>query len=415
MRGRLAPLLLLFAAAPLTAQQSDTAAALPGAEYQISVLTAGVGAEVWERWGHNMIRVHDTLTGEDVAYNWGMFSFTQEGFVRRFLMGRMHYWMEPDGTARTVRLYQYRDRTLIEQHLALTPAQRLALVAFLRWNAQEENKYYRYDYYLDNCSTRLRDALDRALGGAIRAQTDTVMTGTTFRRETRRLSSPDLLLYTGLMLGLGPATDRPISVWQEMFLPVRTMEELRHLKVPGPDGAPMPLVTSEDTLYRSARFSEPADPPLKVPLYLGLGAALGLLLAWVGRLRRPRLFLVVGALVALILGLGGALLVFLMGFTDHAVTYGNENALLVSFLALFLAVALRPALAGSPRAGRLASALALAIAGLALVALLLKVILPGHQDTWETLALLLPVDLGLALGTFYALSGPTWRPPRVGS
>ena len=410
--GRFLLSLLAIAAAPLAAQQADTTSRTPGSEYQVSVLTAGVGAEVWERWGHNMIRVRDTLTGEDVAYNWGMFSFEQEGFVRRFLMGRMRYWMAVDETARELRLYPYRDRTLIEQHLALTPAQRLALVTFLRWNAQEENKFYRYDYYLDNCSTRLRDALDQALGGALRAQTSSVASGTTFRRETRRLSSPDLLLYTGLMLGLGPATDRPISVWEEMFLPVRTMEELRHVTVPGPDGVPVPLVTREDTLYRSRRFSEPAEAPRKVPLYLGLGVAIGVLLLFVGRLHRRRPFLVLGALVALLLGLGGALLVFLMGFTDHAVTYGNENALLVSFLALILAVTLRPALDGSPKAGRVASAAALAIAGLAVAALLAKAVLPGHQDTWETLALLVPIDLGLALGTFYALGGPTWRPPR---
>ncbi|HET7042716.1 MAG TPA: DUF4105 domain-containing protein, partial [Gemmatimonadales bacterium] len=343
--------LLLVAAPSLAAQQPDTLPPPPGAEYEISVLTAGVGAEVWERWGHDMIRVRNLATGEDVAYNWGMFSFAQPGFVRRFLMGRMHYWMEPDATDRTVRLYQWRDRTLVEQRLALTPAQRVALVAYLEWNAREENKYYRYDYYLDNCSTRLRDALDRALGGALRAQTDTVMAGTTFRRETRRLSAPDLPLYTGLMLGLGPATDRPITVWEEMFLPVKTMEALRRITVPGPDGTPVPLVASEDTLYRSRRFQEPAEAPSKAPLYLAIGGGIGLLLVWLGRLRRPRVFLVVGALVALLLGLGGALLVFLMGFTDHAVTYGNENALLVSFVALILAVSLRPALAGSRGAG----------------------------------------------------------------
>ena len=123
-------------------------------------------------------------------------------------------------------------------------------------------------------------------------------------------------------------------------------------------------------------------------------------------------FLVVGGFVALLLGLGGGVLLFLMSFTDHAVTYGNENALLVSFLALFLAFALRPAMHGSPAAGRLVTALAIAVAGLAVTALGLKGIVPAHQDTWETLALLLPIDLGLALGTIYALSGPTWRPPR---
>ena len=418
MRGALLAALLAgtglagtLAAQDSTAAAADTAA---GARYDISVLTAGAGGEVWERWGHNMIRVQDRLTGADLVYNWGMFSFGQPGFVRRFLLGRMEYWMQPNPFLREYRLYRMRERTLIEQQLGLTPAQKLALVRFMEWNARDENRFYRYEYYLDNCSTRLRDALDGALGGALRAQTEGVATGTTFRRETRRLSEADLPLYTGLMLGLGPSTDRPIDQWELMFLPVKVMERLRTITVPGPDSMPIPLVTREDTLYASPTYGEPAEASRRVPFYLAVGTGVGLLLWLTGRARRPRLYLAVGGLVALLVGLGGALLVFLMGFTDHQVTYGNENALLVSFLALVLAFALRPALHGSDRAARLASALALAVAGLALVALLLKVVLPGHQDTWETMALMLPIDLGLALGTLHALGGPTWRPPRQG-
>ena len=412
--GRIAVGVLLAVLPPrcLAAQDSTAVDTSAGGEYTISVLTAGAGAEVWERFGHNMIRVRNSATGDDVAYNWGMFSFRQENFVGRFLMGRMHYWMQGIPTAVILRQYTGYDRTLVDQRLALTPAQRLALVRFLEWNAREENKYYRYDYYLDNCSTRLRDALDRALGGTIQSQTGTVPSGTTFRRETRRLTEADLPLYTGLMLGLGPPTDRPISEWELMFLPVRMMERLRGVSVTDPAGTRIPLVVSEDTLYLSQRFNEPMREERRTSLFLGVGAVVGLLLVAVGRARRPRLFLAVGGLAALLLGLGGVLLTFLMGFTDHAVTYGNENALLVSFLALLLAFVLRPATNGSPRAGRLASGLAVAVMGLAVMALVLKVALPGHQDTWETIALLLPIDLGLGLGTLYAISGPTWRPPR---
>jgi len=401
----------LLAAVPAHAQ--DTSAVAPGSAYEISVLTIGAGAEVWELWGHNMIRVRDTLTGADDTYDWGRFSFAQEGFVLHFLMGRMEYWMGNDPIDRSIRLYRYRDRTIVEQHLALTAAQRVALVQFLEWNSREENKYYRYDYYRDNCSTRLRDALDRVLGGALKAATDTVPSGTTFRQETRRLSAADLPLYTGLMLGLGPATDRPISQWDDMFLPVRTMEHLRTVKVTGPAGAPVPLVSSEDTLYVSQRFSEPAAAAREIPLYLGLGMAVGLLLLLVGMYGSPRAFLVVGALFALVIGLGGALLTFLMTFTDHSVTYGNEKALLLSFLALILAPVLRPAIAGAPRAQRLAQGLAIAIAGLALTALLIKLFPFGRQDDWETMALFLPIDLGLAAGTIFSFNGPRWRPPRL--
>ena len=415
MRRAPAAALLILAglATPLAAQDSTAVDTTAGSQYTISLLTAGAGAEVWERFGHNMIRVRNSATGEDVAYNWGMFSFRQEGFVRRFLMGRMEYWMQGIPMPVILRQYTGYDRTLVDQQLALTPAQRLSLVQFLEWNAREENKYYRYDYYLDNCSTRLRDALDRALGGVLQAQTAGVPSGTTFRQETRRLTVGDLPLYTGLMLGLGPPTDRPITEWELMFLPVRMMERIRGISLRAPDGRRMPLVAATDTLYLSARFAEPSGGARRTPLYLAVGVAVGLLLVAAGRARRPRLFLVLGGLVALLLGLGGALLTFLMGFTDHAVTYGNENALLVSFLALLLAFVLRPATHGVPRAGRLASGLAVAVMGLAVVAVLLKVVLPGHQDTWETMALLLPIDLGLGLGTLYAISGPTWRPPRA--
>lgn len=412
MKRTVLTLLLLLGARATVAQNADSLPAEPGSEFTISVLTAGVGERVWERWGHNMIRVQDRLTGEDLAYNWGMFSFEQEGFVRRFLMGRMEYWMAPIPMATTYRQYSRTDRTLIDQTLDLTPAEKVELVAFLRWNAREESKYYRYDYYNDNCSTRLRDALDRALGGALNRATQ-ADAGTTFREESRRLSSNDLPLYTGLMLGLGAPTDRPITVWEEMFLPVRMMERLREVSLPATDSTTRRLVISEDTLYLSARFSEPAATPRKTALYLAIGLGIGAMLVLLGWAKQRGLFLVVGALVALLLGLGGLLLLFLMGFTDHAVTYGNENALLVSFLALLLAVVLRPALAGKPQAERLATALAIAVAGTALAAVLIKVTPWGHQDTWETIALLLPGDLGLAVGTILAIGGPRWRPPKA--
>jgi hypothetical protein len=375
----------------------------PGEEYQVSILTAGPGAEVWEKWGHNMIRVRNTRTGADAVYNWGIFSFTQEGFVLHFLMGKMTYWMEPQGMGRTFRTYQMRDRTLVEQHLALTPAERVQLVDFLEWNAREENRFYRYDYYVDNCSTRLRDALDGALGGALRRATQGVDAGTTFRAETRRLSADAFPLYTGLMLGLGPFTDRPIDRWDEMFLPGKVADRVRELRVTHADGSTTPLVVREDTLYASRRFAEPLPAPRKTPACLAIGVAVGALLVAAGRARGRMPFLASGGLVALLLGLGGALLLFLMSFTDHSVTYGNENALLVSFLALLLAAVLRPALHGNARARRLAAGLAVAVAGIALCAVLIKVTPWARQDDWELIALLLPIDLGLAAGTLLAV------------
>ncbi len=134
----------------------------PGSELTISVMTMGVGEEVWERFGHNAILVEDRRAGSSIAYNFGMFSFRQEHFLLHFLQGRMWYWMAGYPTEEEVPRYIAARRSVWQQELNLTPAERLAIREDLERNARDENKFYRYDYYLDNCSTRIRDVIDRA-------------------------------------------------------------------------------------------------------------------------------------------------------------------------------------------------------------------------------------------------------------
>ena len=154
------------------------------------------------------------------------------------------------------------DRSIWVQELNLTPQQRLALRDFVEWNALPENRFYRYDYVLDNCSTRVRDAIDWALGGQIRRQTEGEPSGTTYREHTRRLTSADPVLYTGLMLGLGASVDEPISQWEEMFLPGKVKARVEELSVAGPDGVAVPLVGREQVLHQAvARAPASVTPP----------------------------------------------------------------------------------------------------------------------------------------------------------
>ena len=131
------------------------------------LMTMGPGDAVWERFGHNAIRIRDERSGDDRVYNWGMFSLDQSGFVLRFLRGRMRYWMASEDAALTVDAYRSHNRSVTIQELALTGMQKLALLAFVQRNELPENRFYDYDYFLDNCSTRVRDALDVALGGVL--------------------------------------------------------------------------------------------------------------------------------------------------------------------------------------------------------------------------------------------------------
>jgi hypothetical protein len=302
-----------------------------------------------------------------------------------------------------VRTYRRDNRSVYVQELNLPPASRLELQRFLRWNQEPAHRFYHYDYYRDNCSTRVRDALDRVIGGAIRGQTDSVAAGTTYRFHTQRLTANDPLIFTGLLLALGQGVDRPISQWEEMFLPMEMREHLRAVKVPGAGGRLEPLVLSERTLFQSTATPPPPIPPRWLARYLFLGVLLGCAAAWLGGVaRRERPAGVAFALVAggweLVAGVAGVVLAGLWSLTDHVMAYRNENLLQVNPLALLLAVLLPFAVRGWPRAGRLARATATIVAALSVLGLVLKV-LPGFdQANVQVIALALPIHLGVAAG-----------------
>src|SRR6266567_1075288 len=227
-RRRLA--IAAFIALPLSlGAQLPAAPAEPGSELTISLMTMGNGSEVWELFGHNAIWIHDARSGTDAVWNWGVFNSRVPHFILHFLKGRMFYSMAGDGLDETLASYRYLNRSVAAQELNLTPAERLQVKNFIDWNARPENRDYRYDYFQDNCSTRVRDVLDRVLGGAIARAAKTRASGTSYRGETLRLMQGDRPLVVGVEIGLGRPADRPITVWEDMFLPRRLHDFLRTL------------------------------------------------------------------------------------------------------------------------------------------------------------------------------------------
>jgi hypothetical protein len=370
----------------------------PGATMRISVLTFGPGDAVFERFGHNALRVQDSATGLDLAYNWGMFSFDEPNFLARFLSGDTRYWVEAFPTPELLAYYAQQDRESVEQELALTPAQRAELAALVAENALEANKYYRYDYFLDNCSTRLRDMLDRVLGGSLEGRFTPLRTEWTFRSESVRLTTPDGLAQAGIDVALGPRADVPITAWESMFIPMRLRDYLRDVTVPLEDGRTTPFVRDERVLYRAQRLPEPAE---RRGLTIGAwGPVLGawmLILAPVSAASRRRSRIPAAVMAALFYAVTGLLGVLLAGMwlgSAHVFWYNNWNLLLLSPLGL---VAAGPAalavLRGSlPR--RTAVLLGILAGGATLAALLAPFI---AQRMAGPLLLVLPAHVGLAI------------------
>ncbi len=377
-------------------------APMPGSQLTVTLVTFGLGDEVFERFGHNALWFHDPATLEDTAYHWGLFSFNQPGFLMRFLTGETKYWMGGEDARLRIEFERSRGRPVTLQRLNLTPAQALALRNFVRWNESEANKFYRYDYFADNCSTRLRDALDQVLGGAIRRATDTALTRLSFRRESVRLTDGAPPVQLGIDIALGRPADVPLTKWQSFFIPMRLRDALRDVRVAGPDGAEVPLVAEEQAVQLPPDAKPIAEAPLAPRLafrFLALGLLLAALVAGLRVMMLTRRsaawgLALFGSVWSLLCGVLGVVLLLAWVATKHVFWASNENVLLLTPFSLALVV-LIPAAILSRRRERAARMVASIVAGMGMIAAMLAMI-PGGQENRAVVALLLPVHLALA-------------------
>lgn len=403
--------LILTWAGTARAQQAaaPSASTQPGAELHVYVLTFGPGDDPWEKFGHNAIRVvDDRITGDyhDVVYNWGGFSF-DNGFVAfclQFVQGRLNYWMFADRGPQTLDYYKTAlNRSIYQQELALGAEQKARLQEALDWTNTNQHRFYRYDYYRDNCSTRVRDVVDGLTEGRLAARTRSVPSGVTYRWHTRRLTAETPWLYVALQGVLGQPVDQPISQWDEMFLPFALRDRLRELQVPDPDGSGrlVPLVRRDTVIYESTRPASPSRPPATVGWFLLAGIGLSLIYLALGHFVQRKkaarwAFTIVALPWLLLLGLAGPFLVWAWLFTNHVVAARNENILHVSPLMFPMIVLLPMLVFGRRKYAQIAQWLMTTIAGIAVLGLALKVFPAFHQVNGDIIALTLPVNLSLA-------------------
>lgn len=382
--------LLLLAIAPAHASVANA----PGANLEVYLVTYGPGDVYWERFGHDAIELRDAVGGEAINFNYGMFDFNEKNFFLNFARGRMHYLMDAEPTEPEEADYVAAGRSITRQRLALTAQQAGALRDFLLWNLRPENAGYPYDYYVDNCTTRVRDALDKVLGGAIRKTLDAQAGGMSYRQQTDRLMAAQPWLMLVLDLGLGPYADQPMTGWSESFLPEVLQHRLRDVRVPDEPSGSRPLVADE-ALLSPSRVTEPptAAPDLRLPLgAAGLAFALVLIAAFRWWRTGYALLATIWLIAA---GLAGLILIALWTLTTHHSAWANANLLLFSPLALLLPRAIwcaRRRLAPS----RLANA-AIALQLLAALATIPLHALPGTvQQNQPWILFALPVWLALA-------------------
>ncbi|MDH4020388.1 MAG: DUF4105 domain-containing protein [Xanthomonadales bacterium] len=377
---------LLFWFQSGSASEASSVPAISESGAEAWLATFGPGELYFERFGHNAIWLREPAAGLDHTFNFGYFDFEQEDFFLRFMRGRMLYFSVAQPATREFEFYRQENRSIRAQKLNLTHAQYQRLRDHLLNEVQPENRNYRYDYYLDNCSTRIRDALDIALDGALRASTAQKPATLNFRDQTRRLTQMQFWYYLGLETGLGYPVDRTVTRWDEMFIPMVVADEIATMLVDA-SGNDKPLVEL-DTMIFTSTLPLPAAVPTSVwyrYLFLGL---LIVSLAWLsGRFMPPvwldgltRAWILINATMGLVLAA-------LWLLTDHAASSNNANLLLLNPLLLMALVT------------RLQRPVAMLLIAGNVVALSL-LLLPEHQYNLDVIALLSPINLAVAVYLF---------------
>lgn len=206
--------------ARLRPDELPRAAPSPEAEAPvIDVLTFGVGARIFEKFGHAAICLRYRVPRPTVCFNYGVTDFGAGSImIWNFLRTQQRFWVEPTSLSSMLSFYQAEDRDIWRQTLPIHGAEARALEAKLWSDTEEAHRYYYYDHFYDNCSTRLRDMIDQATGGALRRDSD-ARYPLTFRELGRRglAGMPPLLVGSDLIAGR--EIDRQPTMWQAMFHP----------------------------------------------------------------------------------------------------------------------------------------------------------------------------------------------------
>lgn len=380
-----------------------------GSQLRVALVTAAPGEIYWERFGHNAILIEDRATGDQRMYNFGWFDFAQKNFLLNFVRGRMQYMLASTDPGRDIAGYRAEGRSVWLQELDLDAAQKLALARKLALNAQAENAEYRYDYYVSNCSTKVRDALDDVLGGALKRQSLGRGRGETYRSLSLAYAQPIPWLAIGIHLGLGPTADRRINFWEEAFLPLRLRDLVAELQIEDAEGGKRSLVIAERTLFAGPLDDRIPAQPAWFWRFLGVGAGASLLLGMGLRSRHPKLrwcAAAVTAAVSLVIGLIALGLAGLWLGTDHEIAWRNHNFWLFCPLSLLLIGPMWRLRQMDARSTLLARSIATGVFAIALTVLGSLLLKLNTQAQFDWLALLLPWHLMVWLALSRASNAP---------
>ena len=303
----LLPLLLLFGlftSSQLAAQDSTKAA------LQISILTCAPGEDVYTAWGHTAIRIIDSAKQTDIVFNFGTFDFNTPNFLLEFVKGNLNYFLSADNFQNFILEYQYYGRSIKEQVLILTDAEKINWQNALLKNLEGNNRYYLYNFITDNCTTRVKD-------GFYQFASNQVPPSTIKSYRTHVVEAPYQQGIPWIGLGidvlLGAVSDKAPTAIQAGFLPDLLFDQLA--------AQTSHIASTQNYEFTKTTPTKPTDP-----VYYIVG--LIILYLFVGRWNARWAVIaakIIDVSLLFIFGLGGLLLVYMSVFSKHTACHDNFN------------------------------------------------------------------------------------------
>ncbi len=316
-RGLLTGILLVLILSPEISSANDSS------HLRISVLTCSPGEELYSTWGHSALRIIDSLNNDDIVYNYGTFNFEEPGFYTKFIRGKLEYYLSTSDYKEFKSFYAEEGRGITEQVINLSTEEKLKTNLLLHQNLQSENRFYKYDFLFDNCTTRLRDLIENSSANKIVYGT-VLQHPATFRNLIHEYLDRNNKLWgkLGIDLLLGSKTDAIMKPREIMFLPDYLMYSFDKAKVSQASLINQTLSVLPSNLERISTQNTPG--PLVVFSILFVLLSLPSFFST----QKFQLYAhLIDRSVFFITGLVGLIIVFMWTGTDHVMCSNNYNLL----------------------------------------------------------------------------------------
>tara|TARA_X000000368_G_C23012694_1_gene704265 strand:- start:70 stop:1281 length:1212 start_codon:yes stop_codon:yes gene_type:complete len=292
-------------------------------QYEVSILTIGPGNSLSDAFGHSGIRVIDRVNDYDIVFNYGVYDFNAPNFYGNFVKGRPIYSLGLNNYKNFYKNYVNQSRQIIEQKLDLSEYKKRVFVNRLITNSKEANKFYEYNYFENNCSTKIADIFNEILEEDIKNEgLHKVNVGpNSYRKLVYENINPNSWGALGIDICLGAIIDKNINSQDELFLPYNLksyFDDLGNSNIRNGN-----LVTTSVLFGEYSKYTETLISPIYLLLILSL---IIISITYIDYLRRTRSVLL-DSIVLLITGIIGLLLIYLWFFSNHTASAWNYNLL----------------------------------------------------------------------------------------